>query len=301
MKTNFTSEHFLAKWLEGNLTEEELTQFKGDDAFEEFEKIQRESAAMSLPAMDLDKGWEKLNESISEQPKRVGRRRVLWYSMAAAASLVLLLFFSGLFGTDEFNLNTNIANHTEHLLPDQSKITLNSASSLQYAQQDWSSDRMLSLEGEAFLEVEKAGPFVVNTTEGTVSVLGTSFNVYSRNGNFNVVCYTGKVKVSRNSDDIILNPGESVILKDGHLVKSSSDLKSAPSWINGESKFTSAKLEDVLEEFQRQYPVKVNVKRNTDEPATIAFPHNNIDKALKIICGAYGVKSDKKNSEIVIY
>src|SRR5882757_3190905 len=66
------------------------------------------------------------------------------------------------------------------VLPDQSKVWLNSASSLKYpASFDGLADREVTLTGEAYFEVAKnsAQPFRVHVDEATVDVLGTNFNI----------------------------------------------------------------------------------------------------------------------------
>ena len=71
---------------------------------------------------------------------------------------------------------------SEILLPDGSAVTLNANSKLQYYTH---SARKVWLEGEAFFEVKKipetAEPFQVVTNDLTITVLGTTFNVNSRN------------------------------------------------------------------------------------------------------------------------
>ena len=75
--------------------------------------------------------------------------------------------------------------------------------------------------------------FLVKTELGTVRVLGTSFNVYEREGNFEVQCLTGKVEVSNQdqSEKVILTPGEVVSLnKQGKLTKEASEIPTFATW-----------------------------------------------------------------------
>ena len=59
--------------------------------------------------------------------------------------------------------------------------------------------RKVSLEGEAFFEVNPGKKFEVVSKFGKTIVLGTSFNIYSRNSSYQVTCMTGKVKVIENT------------------------------------------------------------------------------------------------------
>jgi len=48
--------------------------------------------------------------------------------------------------------------------------------------------------GKAYFDVDKGKTFTVKTDLGTVQVLGTRFDVESRDSIFKVVCYEGSVK-----------------------------------------------------------------------------------------------------------
>ena len=62
-------------------------------------------------------------------------------------------------------------------LSDGSMVELNSGSTIKYAR-SFGDERRVSLQGEAFFDVEKeTRPFIVETFNGSVRVLGTTFNV----------------------------------------------------------------------------------------------------------------------------
>lgn len=78
--------------------------------------------------------------------------------------------------------------------PDGSIAFLNASSSVRY-DEDFTS-RMVSQTGEVFYEVKKEDePFVVITEVGMVQVLGTKFNVNSRNDQLEVDVEEGSVEV----------------------------------------------------------------------------------------------------------
>ena len=72
---------------------------------------------------------------------------------------------------------------------------LNSASSLSYYPFWWSFDKKAELNGEAFFEGEHAKNFTITSDKAETTVLGTSFNIYARDNDYQVTCVTGKVKV----------------------------------------------------------------------------------------------------------
>ncbi len=65
------------------------------------------------------------------------------------------------------------------VLPDGSKVRLNSASSLKYPTIFNGNKRQVELTGEAYFEIKenKRMPFVVKTKKVDVTVLGTEFNI----------------------------------------------------------------------------------------------------------------------------
>ena len=68
--------------------------------------------------------------------------------------------------------------------------------SCNYSATSWNDgERILKLKGQVYFEVKKGSKFSVRSTQGIVSVLGTSFNIYDREGAYKVECFTGKVKV----------------------------------------------------------------------------------------------------------
>jgi ferric-dicitrate binding protein FerR (iron transport regulator) len=91
---------------------------------------------------------------------------------------------------------------------DGSTIKLAPNSSLSYNSVLYFFNRKVTLEGNAFFNVIPGNSFTVNSPNGEVSVLGTSFNIIDREDYFNVVCFTGKVAVKANKQEVILKPLE---------------------------------------------------------------------------------------------
>ncbi len=104
-------------------------------------------------------------------------RPVYW--MAAAACIALLLAV-GVLLTQNPTTTVRAASgqYYSALLPDGSKVLLNSDATLRYPRSFGTAERRVELVGEAFFEVAKAEiPFIIETFNATVTVLGTSFNV----------------------------------------------------------------------------------------------------------------------------
>jgi len=86
------------------------------------------------------------------------------------------------------------------LLPDGSKLWLNTRTEVRYANNFSGKTREIFLNGEAFFEVKRdeSKPFIVHTGSLTTQVLGTSFNIraYAKRSDIEVTVSSGKVSVS---------------------------------------------------------------------------------------------------------
>jgi len=171
-------------------------------------------------------------EEISLMDFRSAKRRKYFRLSAgiAASLLVLLGLFYYLWGTQttwgqkEVVYKTSFGDRLEIKLDDGSVVTLNANSTLRWVE-DWSKakGRQATLKGEAFFKVKKQHgiSFTVHTNDVAVEVLGTSFNVDSREEKTKVYLDEGRVNLKLNEvksesgdrnhvQEIIMMPGEQV-------------------------------------------------------------------------------------------
>jgi hypothetical protein len=139
---------------------------------------------------------------------------------AAAAIFVLLVGISSAMYFYTKTVKTALARQTEVFLPDHSKVTVYAQSVLSYKPLLWKFARVVKFEGEGLFEVQKGKKFEVVSPKGRTEVLGTQFDVYSRNNDYSVICISGKVKVTESAyqNHVIITGGQKAILKpDGNL------------------------------------------------------------------------------------
>lgn len=193
-------------------------------------------------------------QSVPEKSKPTIIRRLI--PLAAAASVALVLFFT-FFNNNSLKEFDTLAGQMETVtLPDGSQVILNSQSELTYDAKNWNNQRQLNLDGEAFFKVEKGKSFIVKTKNGEVEVLGTSFNVFSRNEELFVTCETGKVAVRSESTETILTPNQAVIAnKNNHT--SVSDAASRGQWRTGKYEYQDVVLEKVTTDLERQFLIDI--------------------------------------------
>lgn len=235
--------------------------------------------------------WGRINETIAENtseskvvqmPKR-NIYRLLSY--AAAACIAALLAFQVFMTGGDVRIDAGHGETTAHILPDQSKIRLNAGSSIAYDEDEWQDERSLTLNGEAYFEVEKGQKFSVHTPNGVVSVLGTSFNIYSRPDGFRVQCTSGKVQVTSSDDEVILTPNTQTSLTGTGLLKENLDDGIKVNWLNKIYEFDSAPLREVLKSLERQFDIKISSDKQTDlRLYTGSYDATDLEKALQVIC-----------------
>lgn len=183
-------------------------------------------------------------------------------------------------GGELFDKNGNILMNTistprgrqyQVVLPDGSKIWLNTATTLTYPVRFSADQRLVEVSGEAYFEVQKAEdwPFVVKTTNQQVEVLGTHFNVSAYDDDGEITKTTlveGSVRVSLVSKetDILVNssilaPGQqSTTIKNSDKIKIRSvDTEEVVSWKRNLFVFTNEEVGEVMKKVSRWYDVDV--------------------------------------------
>ena len=280
-----------AKWLNGELPKEESDAMSQSEDGKQLQSFLNSVDGLGMPAADPDKSWEAfVNKSgfpersevstPETSAKVVPLRR--WALSIAAGVLLLAIGAWAFFSYSQITVETQMAEKTEVRLPDNSLVKLNAASSISYARWGWQENRSITLTGEAYFEVEKGASFVVSTSKGEVSVLGTSFNVRDRNNRLEVFCYTGKVGVAGGDQEEILTPGEGVVLENS-IMRKETDTLTSPNWTQGKSLYKNTAVSEVLTEIERQFNVRI-IHNNPSTLYTGGFSHSqDAETALEIV------------------
>lgn len=208
----------------------------------------------STPEASWNKLQARLESSSTTKVVPLFRRTAVW---VAAACIAAVVFFAATYSGQkqvEFTAST----YEQVVLPDRSVVHLTPGSSVSYTTA-WD-EREVSLEGEAFFEVEKGKTFTVRTASGDVSVLGTSFNVYVQPLGFAVECITGKVKVEAGDEAQTIVAGQAVKTRSGVLSAPYEHGLTSPSWQAGdEVNYTNADISRVIDHVMQRYGVIVRL------------------------------------------
>ncbi|WP_024768687.1 FecR family protein [Aquimarina macrocephali] len=292
---------FLSRWISGELSEEELREFKSHPEYEYYVKIMAGADALDLKDYDVEKELSTIKSKSGYTAKENSNSVIrLWPYIAVAASIAIILGIF-LFNPNE-SFNTNFGEQLSVLLPDGSEMILNAKSIASFDKENWKENRMVTLEGEAFFKVKKGSKFTVTTKNGEVSVLGTQFNVQSQNTFFEVTCFEGKVSVANKENKEILTAGKGYRNLENTVPENWTFDTREPSWLSNTSSFRSIPIKYVFNELEEQYDLKIKTTEiNLETIYTGTFPNNNKEVALRTVFSTLGMKySLSKDGKTVV-
>lgn len=236
-------------------------------------------------------------------------------SRVAAVLIPLFLLTGGLFyyftsDNEIIEISAAYGEQKHLLLPDSSEIWLNSGSTIRYPETFAKDKRLVTLNGEAYFSVKKetAKPFIVETSQLSVKVLGTKFNVkaYPNDENITATLTSGKVEVSVQSQSPqILKPNERLTYDKNTSSVHISTVNTADtdSWIVGKLTFTNATAGEIFRTLERRY--NITMDNMTNIPAskryTVKFlKDENLDEILNILKDIIGFNYRQYENKIVL-
>lgn len=149
------------------------------------------------------------------------------------------------------------------VLPDGSKVWVNSGSNLRFPGSFAPNKREIWVDGEIYIEVVKdpSRPFVVKTSRFDVEVLGTKFNVsaYREDTKNEVALVEGSVKLTDHSGhEAKIAPNELLTISENGLHKETVDVYNYTSWVDGVFKFANEPLKSILIRISRYYNLSLD-------------------------------------------
>lgn len=312
-ESNASEEKELKRWLAADPENSRLlNQYR--TVWEKLGRIE------SVAGIDLDAEWNILESRMEESGKVVplqpGLKRSAAYYLgriAVAAMLAVILTFSGIYVVNRYGYKTlaTMDQPEEIVLPDGSTVTMNHYSSLKYPRRFSGEIRSIELEGEGFFEVESDPdhPFVINTRDVDIKVLGTSFNVnaYSENAAVEVTVTTGEVAVTRHGEvpkTIILKPGnKGVYKKTEQTLEITQDIdKNYLAWKTKSFVFEDHTLLDVSKQLNKVYQAEIIIDSDSlkDARITTTFDDQSLDAILNVLSATLDLDVRKSNGQIIL-
>lgn len=298
-----TKEDLIKKWLNDELSPAEKAIFEQGEDFVLYQSIVDGAASFKASSFSEPESFEAFKSAYDAKSTKV--KSLDWYKLllriASVVVIALGLYFTFLYD-GLTHIETIASQRLSIVLPDQSQVTLNADSEIEYDEKDWDENRFLSLKGEAYFKVAKGNTFDVITSQGVVTIVGTEFNVKQREDYFEVQCFEGIVSVSSGEHIKILNAGDTFRLFD-HTFTQDKITFLEPQWTKNRSTFKAIPFKAVIAEMERQYNIKIIAEQvDTERLFTGGFMHDNIEKALLSITQPMDLSyKTNASNDVVIY
>ena len=195
-------------------------------------------------------------------------------------------------------------------LPDGSTVHLNANSTLHLAKNwDEVTNRTVQLEGEAYFEVAKKpatnAKFLVTTTDLSIEVLGTQFNVNTKSENTEVFLEEGKIKLDLGTNDAMMTPGDFIAYspKNKKIIENKKLRTDLPgSWRSGVLSIKEKTIGQIAEKIEEIYGIQVHIEKKelAKEIRTIAIPIDRLEIAIPILETTLKASIERKQNQLII-
>jgi ferric-dicitrate binding protein FerR (iron transport regulator) len=339
MENDHLSE-LLRKYANGECTPEEIKLI--DEWYMSHEQNPDDDRLMNINERENleSRMFERIKENVQPSTASVIQRPLTpgksWYRAAAAVIILIAaglgIYISGhqrLFPNDEASIpSVNVSKFTnnsngviEKLLSDGTVIRLQPKGSIEFPEIFGVDKREIVLSGEAFFDVtkDKKRPFIINTDDVTVRVLGTSFNVRAYEGakEISVAVVTGKVSVYANGDvveteqstvdkEIILTPNQEVVYNTVNenfsrkIVDDPQIILEKPTLFSME--YDATPVSKIFQVIEENYGIDIVYDENVLARCslTTSMAEEGLYERIEIICQAIGAKYEMKDAKIFV-
>ena len=285
----------------------------------EEEIAEAQKAISEIKEVDSQKAFSTVQRKINKSNKI---KRLITTVSRIAAILFIPLLIGSLFTI--YNLaNTNKPQQfaiqeitspsgvrSQILLPDGSKVWLNSESTVKFKIPFDEERREISLTGEAFFDVQKNPevPFFVKSGNIEVSVLGTRFNfkAYDHENTIDVVLEEGKINLNTNNDksvqELMMKPGERAVYDKATNITQITTVKidKYTAWHSDRLVFDDTPLPEVATQLDRWYGIEV-VLEGADiknYKITTTFENESLNQVLDLLELSSPIKIEYENAKI---
>lgn len=194
---------------------------------------------------------------------------------------------------------------------DGTSVELNSNSSITFTNTTSSTQRNVSLIGEAFFDVahNESRPFVVQSSDLRIQVLGTEFNVsnYETNGYTSATLVDGSIEVSnQQGENKVISPGTQALLvhNQSEITITKVNVQKAVSWTKNRMIFEDETLENIIQKLSVWYPEKFIL--NDENIKQYRFTgtlkkENNLSHFLQMLKYTEGISYKIDKDEVTLF
>jgi len=299
-----------AKYYWGIATDQEKNEVYQS---QESERVLQEHWSHTTNNMEVDLNKDDIARKISAQIKKNTKesriKKLKRIMLKHAASFIIpilalgILYFLLVMRPDMINRMATVekenprGQRTELILPDGSKVWLNAQSKISFPEKFIGRYRIIQLEGEAYFDVVRnpKKPFIVQTKEVDIEVLGTSFNVksYSEDEIVKTTLISGKVRVKHVDPktekvlSAVLSPNhQAIYLKnDKRFVLNQVEAQKYILWKDGIISFDNEPFTNVVKTLERWYDIDFEVDSDLKHKYnyTITITEESLEDVLALI------------------
>lgn len=290
------------------------------------------------PPRDLEPEWLRLQMRLAlsrsrpatirgltprrESADHMRESRSSWKAVAVfavAAMVCLAVLWPKIFSSKQIpfatqTFATTLGERAQLKLPDGTHVILNAQSTLRHAS-SWSeaTERRVELQGEAYFEVVAQAlpgangnqPFVVQTRDGDMTVLGTKFVVYERNAGTQVAVEEGRVQVRAGDTTaarLVLTSGQLVKFRRGEsvLIPENTPLGFHTTWWQEEWQLEATPFAEIIHRLEETYGVRVEVSDAALRERTLSgtIDNRDFDSVITALAKALRLRA-QHNDEVV--
>jgi ferric-dicitrate binding protein FerR (iron transport regulator) len=259
--------------------------------------------------------WKKIEEEAQQSSRQQQNKARPRYALLAAACIAIVIVVAYLLWNNANppvyeTFRTASAEIRTVTLKDGSLAVLNANTTLTYLS-DFTSDRSVLVEGEAFFNVTKTKDrqkFIVRTAESVATeVLGTEFNVKTRRGNIEIFLKEGSINVTSVQSHVTLTPGEKAVYnKSSKALDVSSTTASQADdllgWMQKVFIYDDEPLYIIAREVEDHYGVSIAIQDKSlgDRKFTGKIPGHSLETTLEVLSKTLELSIEKKADQIVI-
>jgi ferric-dicitrate binding protein FerR (iron transport regulator) len=245
-------------------------------------------------------------------PVVVARSRWSWRRVAGAAGVAAALV-AVVWGTTPSTMQGVPGTAaTSVVLADGSTVWLDAGSRLSWSRRlGWPralrpAVRVVRVEGQAFFAVARDGrPFEVQTTDATVRVLGTRFEVRTRSSGSQVAVEEGRVAVTARASGarVELGAGDATRVAPAGMTVAHVAPSRVATWRVGGFAAVDEPLRDVLAELARRYDTAITIDADVEADALVSvfYPQAvSLETVLADLCTTHGLRFRQQSRGIVI-
>jgi len=314
--------------------EEFVKEFNKKDVHKNFDHLFDAYADIIMAGNDstdsaegIDKEARNVLETAKSQERFTGNKNTRFFQstfIRIAAVLVFAVFITLVWKTMKNNSSeyqelitessTQLQKSTGYgelsnlTLSDGSQVKLNAGTKICFDEKFTGKTRNVHLHGQAFFDVARNEnkPFIIQTGDLEITVLGTSFDIkaFEDDDFVLVTVVSGKVKVSSQEEESIITPNEQVYFQKstGKIVMREVRSEDYIKWMDGTLYFDKTNVGEMIKQLERWYNVKIIVNAPEILSKTVSgeYTNENLKSILKIMAFSLNINYEIKGNEIIL-